>query len=184
MTTNSDVTIITPTLPSRTHLLADAIKSVKSQTVPAYAHVIGVDLHSEGPGSIRNRLVKAAESEWVAFLDDDDVLHPDYIEKLIQYADEFDVVYGWCSMSGRPAWIANETFNADTLRERNFIPVTCMVRRSKFLEVGGFPDQRFCEDHALWVEILESGGRFKCHEEILWEYRYHGSNRTWHGDGE
>ena len=177
-----NVTIITPTIPSRGLLLADAISSVANQETPAADHLIKVDLHGKGPSAIRNDLARSVKTEWMAFLDDDDILYPNYITELSNFQNDFDVIYGFCKMTGRANWIANETFNENTLRKRNFIPVTAMVRTSMFQIVDGFPNQQFSEDHALWINILNVGGRFKCHQKELWEYRYHGSNRTWHGD--
>src|SRR3954466_11788570 len=40
------------------------------------------DHKHEGPSVIRNKLIQKAETDWVSFLDDDDTVTPDYVERL------------------------------------------------------------------------------------------------------
>lgn len=57
--------------------LERALKSVKD-----LPHLIGYDDHHEGPGAVRNRLIAQAATLWVSFLDDDDSITEDYVERL------------------------------------------------------------------------------------------------------
>lgn len=45
-------------------------------------YLVGFDDDNEGPSVVRNRLIKQAETPWVSFLDDDDTVTPDYVERL------------------------------------------------------------------------------------------------------
>jgi len=75
-----DVTVITPTVPGREKLLEECIESVRKQTLQPVAHLVLMDKDKEGPAVIRNRLLKQVETEWVAFLDDDDLLMPNHFD--------------------------------------------------------------------------------------------------------
>lgn len=60
------VTVITPSLPSRANLLAESCRSVAAQERPPDAHLIGIDHRREGSAANRNRLVRAATTDWLA----------------------------------------------------------------------------------------------------------------------
>ena len=173
------VTVVTASLPERTARLAEACASVAAQTVPPVAHLVGIDHARNGPERIRNALVAAAGSEWVAFLDDDDVLYPHHVERLLAASADIDVVYPYCDVAGRGGWSPNQGFDASALRQYNFIPVTALVRRSSFLAVGGFSEQTHpVEDWHLWRRMLDDGARFRCVPERTWLYRFGADNAT------
>lgn len=55
-----------------------------------------IDTERIGPGEIRNRLIKQADTEWVSFLDDDDTITLDYVDRLkeeIAAHPEADVIH-------------------------------------------------------------------------------------------
>lgn len=168
------ITVVTPSLPTRAHLLAEAILSVNAQTLPPVEHLIGVDHGREGSAALRNRLAAAARGEWVAFLDDDDVLHPHHLETLAVAADA-DVVYS------RPdGYDPVQPFDPDRLRAGNFIPVTVLARRELFLEAGGFDEAapHGWEDWGAWLRMLDHGARFRFVDEVTWTYRLHPGSKT------
>jgi glycosyltransferase involved in cell wall biosynthesis len=173
-----EVTVITPTIPERTELLGQAIASVAKQNHPVKGHFIGVDLEREGPSPIRNRLINSIETEWTAFLDDDDILMPNHFEVMAPFVNEADLIWTWCDSVGRGNFNPNSHFNERRLRQDgNYIPITVAVRTSLLKEVGGFSDARL-EDWDLWIRLLDAGGRFKNIPTITWTYRFLGENRT------
>jgi hypothetical protein len=127
------VTVITPTVPERAHLLETARGCAQRQTLQPVAHLWRVDRRRRGPAAIPNRLVKQAESQWVAFLDDDDLIDDDHLEALHQVADasRADVVASWWRWDPEPGpFLAHRlaAFDADLLRTKNYIPVTVLAR--------------------------------------------------------
>ncbi len=173
-----DITVITPTIPSRTNLLADAILSVSEQNHSVVDHFIGVDLQKEGPSPVRNRLIQAVQTEWTAFLDDDDILKPNHFEVMAPFHEEADLIWTWCDSIGRGSFNPNSRFNERRLRENgNYIPITVAVRTSKLREVGCFSDARL-EDWDLWIRLLDAGARFVNVPIVTWTYRFLGNNRT------
>ena len=137
---------------------------------------------------MRNRLLSAARTPWVSFLDDDDVLYPDHLAKHAAVADDADVVYSFCDVHGRSDWSPNEHFDVETLRQRNFIPATVSARADVLREVRGFRPSSECEhgweDWDLWLRLLDAGARFICVPTITWLYRFHGGNKTYRGEGD
>jgi GT2 family glycosyltransferase len=190
-----DIAVLTPTLPRRTEMLAEAIASVEAQTLKPAAHLIGVDHAGVGIGLMLNRLAAATRCQWLARLDDDDLLEPRHLEVLASAVPDADVVYTWCRIAprvgpdGEPPtpsvlgtwWTPNQEFDPDALRVANYIPATALIRRSLWEDIGGWsatgpPPQGAGEDWDFWLRALDHGARFRCIPEVTWIYRYHGAN--------
>lgn len=175
----ADVAVITPSLPSRAPLLAEAVQSVAAQTFEPLAHLIALDYKRVGAPFVRNALARVVDADWLAFLDDDDLFLPHHLETLMAASTGADVVYSWSEVQGRDGWSCNEHFDAAALRRANTIPVTAMIRRSTFLKVGGFPlDMSGIEDWGLWLRALGAGARFVCVPEVTWIYRFQPDGAT------
>jgi glycosyltransferase involved in cell wall biosynthesis len=161
------VSIIVPTR-NRRAWLRQALISVRDQTWPD-KEVIVVDEAStddtlamlaaefpetriirhetaRGPSAARNAGIAAATGEWILFLDDDDVLHPEHVEALVKASKEAPP---GAVVSGR--W-RRFTVMADKVR---LGPVVCAP-----------PDRRGLETLA---EILEPMGEGSiCGHSLLW----------------
>lgn len=156
-------------------MLAEVVDDVKNQTIRA-PHLVTIDNANEGPARLRNIMVRAAETPWVAFVDDDDRLREDHLEQLLLASPGADVVYSLGSVTGRD-WEIPHDCSLKTLDSFNTIPITALVRRSAFIGAGGFHAEKN-EDHALWLRIRDNGGVFRCVHETTWLYRFHGENRS------
>jgi glycosyltransferase involved in cell wall biosynthesis len=149
---------------------------------------VRLDKDREGACKNRNRLLFEANQEFVAFLDDDDVLYPEHIEELydLLIKENADVAYSLpkvlsgeyeipldCVFGG----MKDFSFNPDTLLERNFIPVTVVARRKKLVDAGGFQHLKgyYGEDHGLWLKLLYAGAKFVHLPKVTWEYRWWGT---------
>lgn len=169
------ITVITPTIPGREHLLRECIASVKAAGFP---HLIGADPDRTGPAAVRNRLLERVDTEWVLFLDDDDLLYPQYSKIVARSLPGADVVYtAWELEGADQPWPKSGPFDPALLRQQNYIPVTACVRVDAVRAVGGFPAARE-EDHALWLRMLDAGYRFRYVPVIGWVYRRHAESRT------
>jgi len=120
----------------------------------------------EGPAAARNRAIRATDSEFVAFMDADDLCAPERLrfeaEKL--ESERLDLVasaLNFIDACGQPlpgiwrcpAEAANHYWGA--LLERNWIGTpSVMIRRDVLDDVGLF-DERFihAEDYDLWLRI-------------------------------
>jgi hypothetical protein len=127
------IAVLTPSLPDRGEMLAEAVESVRIQTARPSVHAIGVDYEDIGIGRMLNRLAAGVEAEWLARLDDDDLFKPNHLEVLASGVEAADVVYTWCDVVGRSAngvtppvpavlgpagWMPNQDFDEALLRQR------------------------------------------------------------------
>lgn len=180
------ISVITAALPSRLALLHTCIQSVTEQTLPPVEHCISIDHERAGTGAVKTRMLWGARGDWIAPLDDDDVFLSNHLATLAGYAPDADIVYSFCRVEGRDGWNPNRTFDADALREGNFIPATALIRASLLRDLGGWPDSADSpngwEDYALWLKALDAGARFVCAPSVTWVYRFHGRNKTYHGE--
>src|SRR5690348_9867882 len=96
-----DITVCIATHPERGSITDDsaplgrAAASVYAQTYPASAIAVALDTLGDGAAVTRNRALELVKTEWVAFLDSDDVFYPDHLKKLARCArlTGADVVY-------------------------------------------------------------------------------------------
>lgn len=180
------VTVITPALPTRLKTLAECAASVAVQTLKPNAHLVGIDHHRKGAGATRNLLARGITTEWLAFLDDDDLLYPNHLELLVREGERAhaDLVYPYCDVQGRDGWNPSRPFDPVALEQGNYIPVTVLIRTHVFHMANGFPADALhgWEDWALWLRLLKMGCRFACVEQPTWLYRLHPGSKTFNGE--
>lgn len=160
-------------------MLRRALASVLTQTYPAAAVSVAVDLKREGSAVTRNRALAAVATEWVAFLDDDDSFLPQHLELLTACAEatEADVVYPCPEVEGRPAPALRFglPFDAEGLRSGNYIPVTVLARTELVREAGGFhcPAGSIYDDWGCWLAMFALGAKFVHLPEKTWVWNWH-----------
>lgn len=195
------ISVVTPTSGTRPDMLAEAVASVRAQTLPPLEHLV-VDDGSEsvpevpgisvlrvprgGPGPARNAAIERARGEAIALLDDDDLWHPHHLEVVwgVMQQTGADVVYADCAVENRRDGysFAVEDFAGDAILERNFLclPAT-LVRTSSVRAVGGFPDEPRGQDWSLWKNMHREGMRFVHVPQVTVTYRFHTDNLTYGG---
>lgn len=163
-----DITVLIPTIPGRRDLLDRAVLSAQRQTYPPARILLQLDQDREGAAATRNKALQQVDTEWVAFLDDDDVLYPEHLKKMARCArlTGADVVYPGYDCTGEdPVGCFGLPFDGELLQHRNFIPVTTLCRTQAVLDAGGFrphPDEHGdpCEDWGLWLAMAERDAAF------------------------
>jgi glycosyltransferase involved in cell wall biosynthesis len=150
---------------------------------------------NRGANAARNRLLELAQGEWLQYLDADDCLLADKIEKQMiftQMHPDVDVVFGPVTME--------TTKNGQTQREllpipaphdawvllaRWYLPQTgaCLWRKQAIVDVGGWkPDQPCCQEHELYLRLLMAGKRFAHHDANGAVYRHWSDETLWRGN--
>jgi len=183
----SEIGVVIPAF-DRAAMLAEAVTSVFSQTADSFRLVVVDDSSTEdlsevrwlvekrghlwlshaenrGVAAARNTGAEALASDWIAFLDSDDLWdpkklesqlawhrsHPDCrisqtAERWIRMGREVRKPAGWRQKGG-------DLF-AECVDRCAIGPSCVMIRRDLWTEIGGF-DERFpvCEDYELWLRI-------------------------------
>lgn len=122
-----------------------------------------------GRSKVGNLGLALAKGEYFNFLDDDDILYPKHIEKLLQCIHErnVDAAYSVAEESqikviSKEPYVVKEkriivryrqTYNKMLLFSFNYIPIqSIMFKRTMFDNLGGFDEKLdYLEDWDLWV---------------------------------
>lgn len=148
-------------------MLRRALWSVLAQTRLPRAVIVEFDGDHTGAAATKNRALARVDTEWVAWLDDDDQFLPLHLEALAtaQQATGADVIYPWPVMDGaddpRPDRFG-KPFDAAELRRGSYIPTTSLFRTSLAKAAGGFrsPPGSNYDDWGLYLGMLERGATF------------------------
>ncbi len=196
------VSVIIPTW-NRAHTIVDAVKSVLQQTVPVLEILICDDgstdntaellrllndgrikiiggLRAGRPAIPRNRGIRAAQGEWIAFLDSDDTWIPEKLEHQFQ-ALQKQQTKASCTNAWRvvpakgpvSAYLSfqSERISLGTLLKTNYVICSSvLVSKSLLEEVGGFPeDERLkaIEDFGLWLRVATKTQFAYCQEPLV-----------------
>ena len=143
--------------------------------------------HNMGPGPARNVGIEAAQGEYIGFVDSDDVVAPDFCERLYTIAKLHDADLAYCqarlvkngeiSSMGNPV-IADGEFIGE---KRGFFFThyvtmmwTFLYRRSLLDEYGvRFPSTRSAEDSYFLTCSLLVAKRIACVDKPLYSYLIH-----------
>jgi peptidoglycan/xylan/chitin deacetylase (PgdA/CDA1 family) len=158
----------------------DATSEVTRTVAAADPRVRVIAGPGNGPGAARNEGIAHASADWLLFLDADDLIEPEHLERMAAALESEDLdgaLCGWVRLApdGRRG---PEQLPADgdlfPLLACYCAPAihSCVVRRSLVEEVGGFdPSLRTCEDWDLWQRLARAGAHFARLPEVLALYR-------------
>ncbi len=171
------ITAVVVSLPDRAHLLTEALASVHAQTLPATDIIVGIDPYRLGEVANMNRLLRAVDTEWVAFLHDDDVWHPDHLAVCAQEFATADVVVSRYDLIGRP-WNTIEPWH-DNIRDLldpsvQWIGSPSMVcaRRSVWGDWCDVTPPYRWVDHSNYARLVRAGARFADTRKVTVDYRF------------
>lgn len=197
-----DISIIIPFYNSGAYI-HDAIKSVESSQTTYQYEVIIVDdgstdtfsmetleglkksgyniIHQKngGPAAARNFGVRCTNGEYLLFLDSDNKIRPDYIQKAVDTLKEnndFDILYCKPSFFGEDnrEGFSPKPFDIVALLGGNYIDMCSVISRKAMDNLGGFDENRILighEDWELWIRAAKAGYKFYYLQEVLFDYR-------------
>jgi glycosyltransferase involved in cell wall biosynthesis len=142
-----------------------------------YAHQ-----ENQGLAAARNTGLAMARGQFLAYLDDDDVIPPHKLRRQAEYLlahPDVGCVLGRQEIMLEPGiepppWMTRDAIYGDL----DGIPfVSAMIRTDLLRGVGGFdPSYRFAEDRDLFVRLREHGVSIEVIPEVLLFRRFHGEN--------
>ena len=146
-----------------------------------------IQQENSGPAAARNRGVKEASGQWIAFLDADDIWEVNKVEA--QLASLGNAKWGYCDslfMGGPNDGRRDSELNAkhqgmvlQQLTCANFIGTSgVIIERAVFLQSGGFDGAlRSIQDWDLWLRIASEYEVSYCNQALV-RYRVHSESTS------
>lgn len=176
------VTVVIPSIPPRAALLHRALGSVINQTHPIAGISVAVDVDRRGAGPTRTRALRQVQTDWVAFLDDDDEFMPHHIETLLCCANEVeaDVVWPWFQVVNGGDPISCNRGKQWNPAEPHTFPITALVR-NEYAQRAYFPEPLSAhgcsgEDFNFWIQLSDMGAKFQHVNVETWLWHHGGHN--------
>jgi glycosyltransferase involved in cell wall biosynthesis len=213
------VSAIIPTF-NRAHFVSIAINSVLAQSRPADEIIVVDDGSTDntaevmadfgsrvryvrqlnsGPSAARNHGMRVASSDYIAFLDSDDIWTTDRLERQVAAISQdarLDLVFGLeAKFSGEVHFERSEIKDRDVLEclnsvdcvvpdpfalllKENFIPTSTVLFRRNCIADVGFMDESLkgTEDYDFWLRFALKGFRFGFVNAVLARRRLHEGN--------
>lgn len=208
------ISVIVPTY-KRQELLARCLSSIRQQSYADF-EVLVVDnardnqatrdilmqiddprfiyLNELTPGvsAARNRGLQQAQGELILFVDDDDEIVPQMLEKLLAFMQQpaqSKIDFTWCGvtklfeengtiMDEKPFLVSGQDLQDMTFLVKVGTGCGLCVRKNALLEVGGFDeDYKLSEDRDLLIKLIKAGKQFRPLNEFLYKRYYHCGER-------
>lgn len=173
------LSILIATLPRRRDMFDRLLFDVRAQIAKA-----GVDIEvlaDNGDGSIgvkRQRMLEAAQGDYVVFIDDDDQIDPNYLTLILAALEKSPDVVGFCGImttNGRHArrFKISRTCNYEEKRGvyYRYNNHLCPVKRELALQVG-YKDMTHAEDHDYATRLQPFVKTEEFIDQNLYYYRY------------
>lgn len=146
---------------------------------------------NQGVSKARNRGIKAAQYDWIAFLDSDDIWHEEKIKEHISlHVNNPDLLASYTAEK----WIRNgKVIKLKTHQQKEeptFLNSLCLCRigvstffchKKIFSDIGLFDENlKVCEDYDLWLRILQKYEIKLIDKQLITKYAGHENQLSFH----
>jgi len=204
------ISVIMPVYNSEKHL-AQAIDSVLNQTYPSVELIIVNDASTDrsneiiqsyadryeqirclrcetnvGVANARNRGIAAADGEYIALLDSDDIWLPNKLTCQLALLKKEQASLAYCSYDfidengvsvGKPFIVPFSTDFRHMLT-KSVISCSTVLGCAHLFQRNPFPTDHYHEDYALWMKLLQDDVKAVGCSEVLARYRQHIGSRS------
>lgn len=186
LTSPPRLSILLPTVSNRAALFAILHAEIKCQAEGRSVEVlVACDNKEISIGKKRQNLLESAQGDYVVFVDDDDWLAYDYVDRILKALETGPDCVGFlieCTVNGKnpttaiaslryKRWGEDEDGYSHTRSPYQKTP----VKRELALKAG-FPDLRYAEDRAYSAKLLAFLKTEVFIDKVLYFYRYSHEN--------
>ena len=149
--------------------------------------VVLLEERQEGVAQAMNRGIQAANGQYIARMDADDVSHPDRIERQVRFLDENPDVGVLATqvefqselehhdgyqhyVDWQNALLSHEQMAAKRFVDAPLVQPTTMFRKEVFAEHGLYNSGPVPEDFEMWLRLFHAGVRFAKLPEVLFTW--------------
>ena len=130
----------------------------------------------------RNKAATLGTGKYLKYLDSDDLLYPTGLEVLVRMMEQFpEAGYGLCSLLQDDSRIYPYMLSPREAYERHFIkriplfhkaPLSSIITKRAFDDVGGFPNPLVEGDYEMWLKMSTTQSVVLMPDGVAW-YRVH-----------
>lgn len=141
-----------------------------------YPDLIVYHQENQGQSMARNKGVEIAKGKYILFVDCDDKIAPEFLEKTYNVLisnPKIRVCYtkGQYFEKENSEWYLPD-FEIKDFLFANCIPISALLYKEDFIKANGFDKNlTYFEDWDLWISIIENGGEVHRIPELLFFYR-------------
>ena len=183
--------ILTPSVPERINTnLVTLCNKIKAQIGDKNVeHLVFIDNRKRSIGEKREALVKMANGKYLAFVDDDDDISPDYVDSIVSAVPKgVDVITfkQYCKVNDNPISIINFSINNKVNQDYtpgayvNRIPFHVCAWKAEIAKKYSFSDKNYSEDW-FWAQQLNKEAKTEYHiDRVIHTYAYSDNTTTTH----
>lgn len=134
----------------------------------------------------RNKAASYAIGKYIKYVDHDDYIYPNGLEIIVNQMEEYaEASVGFFSLSQNRNQPYPILLNPKEIYEYNFFgpglffkaPLSSIILRNSFEEIGGFNTQRYTGDFELWHRMAQRFNYLLIQDHIVW-YREHSNQES------
>lgn len=180
---NALVAVCIPTTDDRKIFLEELILSLTAQTFQDFIiyTVNNVSPIGKAKHDVVEMALKKGNHKIICMIDDDDLVEPTYIEKVVEhlYKNDIDWCFTWGSLfDGRTGFIHGEIQCPAEMLVENHQPAWISAKTDVFKEINYLETDAYAEDMVLWIRLYDAGFNGSIIKEELYLKRWHDKSLT------